>query len=148
MNVMTRQDEGNTQRWCKWFVEASVAKAVEEEQATPSLEAIANSIRKALPVDPTFRVDLNRKANVVVLTWYGQQFAVTTSQQVFQLQGTKLLITGPAMLIQAVIAKQEKTSRAVGALLDSIEKSLNLIKVRRFEAAYALLEAVKNSFKN
>jgi hypothetical protein len=59
-----------------------------------------------------------------------------------------LLITGPALLIQSVLVKQEKNSRAVNALLDTVEKTQDLLKARRFEAAYALLESVKRTFKS
>lgn len=149
MNVMIKQDEGNTQRWCRWFVEASVGKAVGDEQSTPSLETLADYVKKTLPLlNPAAKLELNRKAGVVVFPWYAQKFVVTPSLQVFELQGTKLLITSPAMLIQAVLAKQDKYTRAVKALVDSIEKAQALLKTKRSEMAYSLLESVKQTFLN
>jgi len=83
----------------------------------------------------------------VELTWQTRHVVVTLAMDVFELKGKNLFVTGVSTLMRSVLAKKKGNARVVEAVADSLAKVEDLLKSRRFETAFALLESVKHTLR-
>ena len=118
------------------------------EQIGKRLEELVQHIQKGLPLANLItRLEINHSARVVEFTWQSRHFVSTLGLEVFELKEKNLFITGASMLVRSALNSQDKNTRIVIAIADSVAKAEDLIKTRRIEAAFELLDSVKQSIQ-
>jgi hypothetical protein len=112
-----------------------------------SLDELEAHIRTSLPLARDIqKLQKNAAAKYVEFQWHQRHFVVQPSLQVFENKDQKLFITGASMLIQACLLKKDKTQNVLSEVIDTMEKTEELVKSSP-EQALALLGSVKATIR-
>lgn len=99
-----------------------------------SVEDLGSFLQRSVPQPKAMsRLKVNHDFGYATFAWYGREFLVNKSKQVFELRGQKLFVTALSMLMQKVIngasANQNRVSQIIHELSHAEELIINKHRV-------------------
>lgn len=108
-------------------------------------ENLISFLRQAIPNPGAIsKLNFNQAAGYVTFSWFGREFLVNKSKQVFELKGQKIFITGYSMLMQSALSGPESIQNRVKRIMEALAEVEDLIRMKhRVETGLTQLNMVK-----